>query len=82
MQAADRSFRLSLSCGSSHVLRSATEPEKCKYAANFTTPAACEEADAARLASQVAELEHVQAQLEVLVRQQEQEQQQSRHEEL
>jgi hypothetical protein len=38
----DRSLTLQLECGTTEAVLSMDEPEKCAYAARFTTPAACE----------------------------------------
>lgn len=38
----DRSITVTFECGSADAMLSVDEPEKCAYAARFSTPAACE----------------------------------------
>lgn len=38
----NRSLKVTFECGDNNALLSADEPEKCTYAARFSTPAACE----------------------------------------
>lgn len=39
--------QVELSCAAEHAILQVSEPEVCKYAMRFSTPAACSEAEAA-----------------------------------
>ena len=52
-----RSISVSLTCGAAERLFAVTEPSRCEYAAVLATPAVCDEAVAAALEAELAEME-------------------------